>query len=194
MPITPIGNFPYLDDNKPNEREQVLMMCINLLSKCDEVWCAGDYVSEGMRAEIRAALRLGKPVYSVGMDQKKIQDAISGLKPLLEARQCVDESERCDFKGRLIIIKPAALAPWALEPENQLWVASHGNGCYPTTIGRSVFAINICDGDRAQFDRADIYGIADTDLLPSWAKNAYRQYQEEQKINESINESEEPEL
>jgi hypothetical protein len=188
IPITPIGNFPYLDDGKPDEREQALYMGTALLSKCDELWVAGDRVSEGMRGEIRAAVRLGKPVYSMGPEQGKIQAAIADLPPMLDGRQCFTTSDRRDFTGQLLIVKPAALAPWAQEPESQLWVATHGNGCNPDAIGRSVFVTSLCDGDTASFDRSDFYGVANVKRLPNWAREKFAEYQQ------NFDESEEIEL
>ena len=185
IPITPIGAFPYLDDHKPEEREQALQMGTALLAKCDEVWCAGDRVSEGMRGEIRAAVRLGKPVYSMGMEQAKVQDAVSDMLPMLDVRQCDQDSDRRDYTGQLLVVKESALAPWAREPENQLWVATHGNGCRPDAIGRSVFAVNLFDGDKASFDRADFYGVADVSKLPGWAQKGFEEYQQQNIEEES---------
>jgi len=191
IPVTPIGNFPYLDDHKPDEREQALHMGTALLSKCDELWVAGDRISEGMRGEIRAAARMDKPIYSLGIEQQKIQDAIFDMLPMLDERQCFQNSDRRDYTGQLLIVKPSALTPWSIEPENQLWIATHGNGCRPDAKGRSVFVENIFDGDRASFDRSDFYGVANVKRLPDWAQKAFEEYQQQQN---SENESEEQDL
>ena len=186
IPITPIGQFPYLNDNKPEEREQALRMGIALLQKCDELWAAGDRVSEGMRAEIRAAARLGKPVYSMGLEQEKIQAVIDGMKPMLEQSVCYKHSAEKDFSNQLLVLKPSALTPWSLEPESQLWIAKNGFGCSPTARGRAVFCENICDGEKASFDRSAFYGVAIANRLPDWAREKF----EEQNQNEESEELE----
>ena len=185
VPITPIGNFPYLDDNKPDERERALHMGAALLSKCDELWVAGDRISEGMRLEIRAAVRLEKPVLSMGLAQEKIKAAVSDMPPLLEVKQCYATSDRRDYTGQLLILKPSALAPWAKEPDNQLWIASHGFGTSPTASGRAVYAQNLFDGEKARFNRADFYGVANVNRLPDWAQKGFADYMEQQNNDES---------
>jgi hypothetical protein len=185
VPVTPLVNFPYLNENDPKERDEALKMGLTLLSQCDQLWVAGTRISEGMRGEIRAAVRLEKPVYSMRLEQEKIQAAVADMPPLLDARQCFKTSDRRDYTGQLLILKPDALAPWVQEPENQLWVATHGNGCRPNAIGRSVFVKNLCDGDKASFDRSDFYGVANVNRLPDWAKESFEQFQQQQNNDES---------
>ena len=188
LPITPIGNFPYLDDAKPDERDQALKLGLSLLSKCDELWVAGDRISEGMRGEIRAAVRLEKPVYSMGLGQEKIQTVIAGMEPLLNHKCCFKNSDDRDYKGQLLVLKASALAPWAREPENQLWVASHGFGTNPTASGRAVFAKCLSDGEEARWNRADFYGIANPRRIPDWSKEKLSELQDQN--NEESEESE----
>ena len=58
IPIAPHLLFPqFLDDNNPKERELGLHMGEILLTKCKELWCFGDRISEGMKREIEAAKR-----------------------------------------------------------------------------------------------------------------------------------------
>lgn len=51
-----------LNDGNPQERQAGLDMGIAMLSRCDELWCYGNYTSSGMRFEIEAADKLGIPV------------------------------------------------------------------------------------------------------------------------------------
>ena len=56
LPITPHLLYPqFLDDDSQHERDIGLFFGLILLDKCSEVWVFGDYISEGMKAEIRRA-------------------------------------------------------------------------------------------------------------------------------------------
>jgi hypothetical protein len=62
IPIAPHLYFSaYLDDRNQDERAAGMSMGLQLLRKCDELWVFGT-PSEGMRAEIKLAERLKKPV------------------------------------------------------------------------------------------------------------------------------------
>jgi hypothetical protein len=202
IPLTPITNFPYLNNDKPEEREQAFRMGITLMSNCDELWIAGDRISEGMRSEIRAAHRLGKPVYSMGMEQERIQDVIADMRPMLDEKVCFKHSNEKNFKDQLLVLKASTLASWALEPENQLWIAKHGFGTSPTARGRAVYCENLFDGEEARFNRTDFCGVAIYTRLPDWARERFEEYQKQQQDqqeqqnqdNQDNDESEELEL
>ncbi len=51
-----------LDDRNPNSREMGLMFGLSLLALCQEVWVFGEQETEGMRAELAEATRLGKKI------------------------------------------------------------------------------------------------------------------------------------
>jgi len=63
IPLAPHVAFDgILDDNIQQERERALQIGLELVKRCDEVWVFGDRISEGMRAEIELAKKLGIPV------------------------------------------------------------------------------------------------------------------------------------
>lgn len=63
LPLAPHTIFTqYLDDNKAEERNTGLHLGMELLKRCDELWCFGEKMSEGMKAEIRLAETLKIPV------------------------------------------------------------------------------------------------------------------------------------
>jgi len=63
MPIASHLMYPaILRDLVPAEREMGTAFGLALLSMCDEVWCFGKDYSQGMRAEIQEAKRLGKQI------------------------------------------------------------------------------------------------------------------------------------
>ncbi|MDR0819537.1 MAG: hypothetical protein LBN43_08215 [Oscillospiraceae bacterium] len=179
IPVTPLVNFIYLDENEPEERKQALKLGLGLLSKCDELWVAGDRISEGMRGEIRAAVRMNIPVMSMGLEQETIQNVISDLPPLLTEKNCFKNSANRNYAGELLVLKSSALAPWAKEPENQLWIAKHGFGVNPNLSGRAVYAKCLYDGEDARWNRNDFHGVANPEKLPDWAKEKLMLYENE---------------
>jgi len=74
-----------------------------------------------------------------------------------------------DFAGKLLILRDICLNETSRTPENQLFFATHGNGCNPNAIGRSVFGHFLSDGESAAFDRSDFLGVIDEDQMPEWA-------------------------
>ena len=55
-------------------------------------------------------------------------------------------------------------------PKDQLFLASHGNGCKPNAIGRKVFGQFLSDGEKTHFCRDKILGVIRDEYLPEWAK------------------------
>jgi hypothetical protein len=66
IPLAPNIAFEgVLDDNIQQERETALAAGLEMLKRCDELWCFGDIISAGMAAEIEAAKEIGIPVKKV---------------------------------------------------------------------------------------------------------------------------------
>jgi len=60
FPIAPHAYLPlFMDDDNPAERELALSFGIRLLHGCKAIWVFGNYISEGMKQEIRTAEKLG---------------------------------------------------------------------------------------------------------------------------------------
>lgn len=58
-PIIPHLMYPqFLNESDINERQIGLDMGLVLLSKCQEIWVFGEYISSGMSAEIKKASQL----------------------------------------------------------------------------------------------------------------------------------------
>lgn len=64
IPIAPhVAYQGVLNDDIPAERETALKIGQELLTKCNEIWVFGHFISEGMKGEVEAARRLGMSVY-----------------------------------------------------------------------------------------------------------------------------------
>jgi len=56
IPIAPHLLFPqFMEDSDKGEREKALFMGLVLMSKCQEVWCFGSKISNGMAIELEKA-------------------------------------------------------------------------------------------------------------------------------------------
>ncbi len=63
VPLAPHCIFTqYLDDNVEAERAVGRYLGLELLKRCDELWCFGDKISEGMKAELTLAKKMQIPV------------------------------------------------------------------------------------------------------------------------------------
>ena len=69
LPLAPHIIFPqFLDDENKSERRAGMDMGLQLLELCDELWVFGPRISEGMKAEIELARKLGKPTKYISGD------------------------------------------------------------------------------------------------------------------------------
>ncbi len=63
IPFAPhLHNPQFLDDNIPEERQTGMQLGLHVLKRCEELWCFGNKLTEGMEAEIRAALQWKIPI------------------------------------------------------------------------------------------------------------------------------------
>jgi hypothetical protein len=61
VPVSPVLNFCYF--REPEEREKIMKCCLQLLSKCEELWLTGNWWnSNGCLQEKQFAEELGIPV------------------------------------------------------------------------------------------------------------------------------------
>lgn len=67
IPVAPhvyLPQFMDASDTDPEQRETALALGQAMLATCDALLVFGEFVSEGMKAEIKEAVRLGIPVYN----------------------------------------------------------------------------------------------------------------------------------
>lgn len=63
VPFAPhLHNTQFLDDNILEQRKAGIRLGLEILKQCNELWCFGDALSEGMRIEIEEAKRLNVPI------------------------------------------------------------------------------------------------------------------------------------
>jgi hypothetical protein len=63
IPYAPHLYFPqFLDDSDPDQRDIGMLMGLQWLKECDEIWVIGERTSKGMEKEILQAQRWGIPI------------------------------------------------------------------------------------------------------------------------------------
>ena len=113
---------------------------------------------------------------------RRINSALDGLdlsrvyrgSPLvdfrLEAEDCVPGGMADDLRDKVVAIKAEVLSPEYRAGSYQLMLAEGGFGCAPNARGQSVFCKELYSGESVRWARADILGVVDEPLLPTWAK------------------------
>jgi hypothetical protein len=91
------------------------------------------------------------------------------LPQTLTAADCLPNSDKIDWTGKAIIVKPEALSPEFRTSEHQLVLCTGGFGAKPDAMGRAVYADELHSGKKTRYDRQNIAGIADPSKLPEWA-------------------------
>ena len=75
IPIAPHLLFPqFMDDADKGERALGLRMGVALLHKCDELWCFGERISEGMALELDDAAARGMRVRRFANNLREVID------------------------------------------------------------------------------------------------------------------------
>lgn len=97
---------------------------------------------------------------------------------LYDSSHCIDSDEPLDYEGRVLVIKPSVLKDEYKTPEFQLFIATSGFGCRPDTIGRKVYGFFPKDGEETSFTRQDFIGVLKDELIPDFAKEYLRGYEE----------------
>ena len=113
---------------------------------------------------------------------RRINSALDGLdlsrvyrgSPLMDFRlnleDCVSGGMANDLRGKVVAIKAEILSPEYRAGSYQLMLAEGGFGCSPNARGQSVFCKELYSDESVRWARADILGVFDESLLPTWAK------------------------
>ncbi|MDE6725256.1 MAG: DUF3849 domain-containing protein, partial [Ruminiclostridium sp.] len=109
----------------------------------------------------------------------QVQEMYSKL-GLFSGKHIVQSDEPQDYKGKLLIIRAEVLKEDCRTPENQLFLASGGFGCSPTSSGRKVYGQFLSDGEKTQFYRSDFVDIISNEYIPEWAEKKMQQIQTQQ--------------
>lgn len=102
----------------------------------------------------------------------------------LTTADCVKGGLNENIEGKIIILKTSSLSPEFRTADNQIMIATGGNGCNPDGHGRAVYCKNLYSGDKSRFERYDVAGIADIAKLPEWAKQKIAELEKVEKTGQ----------
>ena len=106
-------------------------------------------------------------------DARRLWDKLG----LFDGRHCENGSQ-VDYTDRIVVLDPSILKDECKTPQDQLFYATHGNGCRPDSLGTKVFGFHVSDGEKTYYRRTDFVGALKEELIPEWAKENTQKYLE----------------
>lgn len=88
---------------------------------------------------------------------------------LFDYSHCEPDSKDIDYEGKVLVLSPDSLKESCWSQQDQLWLATGGFGCNPTSSGRAVYATCLSDGEETRWNRYDFIGVLKETHLPDWA-------------------------
>ena len=74
VPVVPhLYLTQFLNDDIEEERNAGLALGLQMLKRCHEMWLFGDYISEGMRAEMEFAIKHNIPIRYFSSECKEVE-------------------------------------------------------------------------------------------------------------------------
>lgn len=172
IPLAPHAIFTaYLQDNIPEQREKGLKMGLVLLKRCDEVWCCGDEITQGMQGEIDMATKLNIPIVYVLEQHMEEGLKIRQENKVLGMEDCIPKSDEANYENKILVVNPETLMRSRRTAENSLWIAYNGYGCTYGARGQVVYAKSLFSGQEYYWERADFLGIVKPESLKRWLEN-----------------------
>ncbi len=88
----------------------------------------------------------------------------------LSVADCTPLSPTDDLEGKIIVIKAEVLRREYRTATHQLKYCSGGFGAKPNRNGSAVFCTDLFSGRESRFERWDVLGTMEPEMLPDWAK------------------------
>lgn len=173
IPLAPHTMFThYLDDHRPEQREQGLEMGLELLKRCDEIWVMGPHRSQGMQGEIELAVTEKIPLLYIPDELVEQDIKIRQSEAAFTYEDCIPGSEKQDYTNQILVLKPETYGAGAeITADDSLWLADYGNGCRYGARGQAVFATHLLSGKSIHWERHDFCGIVEPQRLLDWLED-----------------------
>ncbi len=75
-----------------------------------------------------------------------------------------------DLNGKIIVIKPEVLRREYRRATNQIKLCKGGFGASPNNRGSAVYCKDLYTGKESRYERRDVLGTLEPDMLPKWAR------------------------
>lgn len=92
---------------------------------------------------------------------------------VISKEHCTLISHKDNINGKVIVIDPLVLKREYRNAAHQLKLCTGGFGASANSRGSAVFCTDLRSGKTSRFDRRDVLGIVDVEMLPKWAKEGY---------------------
>lgn len=90
---------------------------------------------------------------------------------MLEKNHCHSKETLGDCVGKVLALDKDSLLPHCQQLENQLWLATHGKGCYEGYQDTTIYVTSLFDQKETFFQREEFLGEVKEAYLPQEAKN-----------------------
>ena len=102
---------------------------------------------------------------------------------MFNSQHCIPDSRAAlDYQGKVLVMSTDTLRETYWEPKYQLWYAHDGFGCSPKSLGRSIRATCLADGECVRWNRSEFIGVIQDKYLPDWAREQAERLQSGQEI------------
>ena len=96
----------------------------------------------------------------------------------LSAADCIPLSPSDDLTGKIIVIRAEVLRREYQTATHQLKYCGGGFGAAPNKNGSAVFCTDLFSGQESRFERWDVLGTMEPEMLPDWAKRGLANIQQ----------------
>lgn len=104
-------------------------------------------------------------------DARRLWDKLG----LYDRSHCDSErSGQIDYTGRILVLNPSVLKDECKTPQDQLFYATHGNGCHPDSLGTKVFGFHVADGEEGYYRRTEFVGALKRNSSPNGQRKTRR--------------------
>lgn len=96
--------------------------------------------------------------------EKKMNLTIEGITEFT-SEHVAKNSHELEFEGKILVLPMNTFHKDYQKPQYQLVRAFGGFGCSPHTLGRAVMVEFLEDGEKCRYNRSDILGVLNVDLV-----------------------------
>lgn len=90
---------------------------------------------------------------------------------VITSKMCITDSYSESIEGKVVAIKPDVLRREYQSAEHQLYYVTGGFGAAANARGRTVYGINVYNGESTRWTRDCVMGEVKAEHTPDWAKD-----------------------